>query len=88
MDVSLQNAYGIAQRGREDQRSLGNVVRVREQIPYDVVRLFSLGYGLRACCCSYDGALSAYGSYDGGQPSLERGRGRGPGKGDSKKKTK
>jgi hypothetical protein len=59
MDIFLQNAYGIARRGGGDQRSLG---KVGEQIPYDVVRLFSLGYGLSACCCSYDGALRAYGS--------------------------
>jgi len=71
MDVSLQNAYGIARGGGGDQPSLGNVVRVREQIPYDVFRLCSLGYGSSPCCCSYDGALSAYCSYDGGQPSSE-----------------
>jgi hypothetical protein len=59
MDVSLQNAYGLARRGGGDQRSLGNVVQVREQIPYDVFRLCSLGYGYHGACCSYDGALNA-----------------------------
>src|SRR6266576_2096396 len=83
MDVSLQNTYGIARRGGGDQRSLGDVVQVREQIPYDVFRLCSLGHGLRTCCSYGGGVMSAYYSYDGGQPSF--GRGRGPGEGDSKK---
>ena len=69
MDVSLQNTYGIARRGRGDQLSLGNVV----QIPHDVFRLCSPGYGSSAYC-SYDGASRACCSCDGGQPSFERER--------------
>src|SRR6266849_6581149 len=85
MDVSLQNAYGIARRGGGDQRCLGNVVQVREQIPYDVFRLCSPRYRSNAYC-SYDGAMSACCSCDGGQPSFEKERG--PGESDSKKRKK